>query len=515
MGLIPIDRKMDVPAPKPRPMTTENDKGEVFWKGPGGHTWVFVPDNGERFPRITHGTYLLEYQHPDGRRVAVDLGLTEGIYDGFPNLCGDFLPRLGKDREWNSHERTVLDIMSIQLQSLRESFYAVVFDNGKKGLVYSKLSGKVFEVDLGTGSSRILDLDFSVSGHGAVGPMEEVIIQSDRKFFIQFENAFLTGALDDKSQFRSVFGKSLRVGKNIVLSIYNDIQFHHIWNMPFYEDMAWVNGVQQEVSYPINWQSFSIPCDGLTMVVEDNQLFAVNEHHVFEFIGFTHAVKHMRDVWPGADRNTNLFPEEGWNDLSVSIDLDLDLTTENVINDEDEEEIVELSELRFMSFLLGDRGYSGLYNDIIDALHRYEVIDRANYPLFTEDELKAKNPYSLLLWISDYDGIVNPMVIPDSEISTTQREALEALNGNYMESWFMSDVDVEDWLSALTLLVLTDNIGDVLEDMAEELEAEGIEVNVDALEKSIGNWTQYGIDLDNPESLNRRFTSVSIVQLAT
>ena len=120
---------------------------------------------------------------------------------------------------------------------------------------------------------------------------------------------------------------------------------------------------------------------------------------------------------------------------------------------------------------------------------------------------------SLLLWVSDYDGLI-AMAIPDDKITPAQKEALAALDGNYMESWFMSDVDVADWLSALTLLVLTDNVGDVLDKMAKELQAAGIQVDVASLEKSIGHWTQYGIDLHKPESLSRRFTSVSIVQLA-
>lgn len=319
MGFVLVERSLDLPAPRPLPQTTEHENGEVTWTGNDGESWVFVPDDGERFEQITHGTYLLDYQHPDGKRISIDLGVTDGIRAGFPNLCGSFLPRLGNKRGWNSTERTATEVMSIQLQRLRECFHAIVFDNRTKALVYSELAEKAFEVDLQTGSSRAIDLAKSPHLQDPRGRVLEMEVRQDRRYFIRFENAHCTGSLDDESQFLFYPGKTLRIGKDIIVGLFHNVEFCLLWNMPSYEKMAWVGNVQENVRFSIDWLGFPLPGSGMELVQEGNRLFAVNERHVFEFNGFTHAVNHLRTEWPTAELDTSKVPEEGWGDLRVPL----------------------------------------------------------------------------------------------------------------------------------------------------------------------------------------------------
>jgi len=324
MGFVPIDRKLTSLPSKHVPITTKNEKGEVFWRGSDGNIWVFVPDDGVRYERITHGTYMLQFQHPNGQRVDIDLGLTDGIYDGFPNLCGNFLPRLANNRGWNSHERTVQDIMSIQLMHLQEYFYATVFDNGQKSLVYCEMSEKVFEVDLNTGKSKLVVTDFS----GQVFSME---VRPDRTFFIQSTDSFCTGCLDHPDgtinrkghpagsvigHFGQFHYHSLRVDTDVILMYGHSLHFKLLWNHPIYYSEA----IEQKeksgtLGHEIYWLSFSLPCSGLDLVQEGNRLFAVNERYTFEFKGFTQALSYLREVWPKAERDSPKIPDEGWGNL--------------------------------------------------------------------------------------------------------------------------------------------------------------------------------------------------------
>lgn len=215
--------------------------------------------------------------------------------------------------------------MSIQLQHLRECFYAAVFDNETKALVYSEMAGRAFEVDLQTGSSRGIDVMKSPHLQDGRGRVLEMEVRKDRRYLIRFEDAYCTGSLDDEGQFLLYPGRTLRVGKDIIVGIFHHVEFGLLWNMPSYESSAWVDGVQKDVRHSIDWLSFSLPGSGMELVQEGGRLFAVNERHVFEFNGFTHAVNHLRAQWPKAERETPKVPEGGWGDLRVPLQQVLDV----------------------------------------------------------------------------------------------------------------------------------------------------------------------------------------------
>ena len=162
MGLVPSSDAVALPTYTVHNQIAKVSDGPALWTGQDGHTWEFVPYLGERYPKAMHGTYLLEYLRPDGTRVPIDLGVTEGIREGYPRLCGDYLPRIGiaynrqQRREidkWDNRVELVEAVLSNMRAALYEGFYAHVFDDHSKALVFSMPAGMAFEVDLNTGSS--------------------------------------------------------------------------------------------------------------------------------------------------------------------------------------------------------------------------------------------------------------------------------------------------------------------------------------------------------------------------
>ena len=328
LGFVPMDHLISMPNFTLPTLISPGTDGELHWTGSKGETWIFTPYYGDRYPKAIHGTYLLIYQHTDGHRVEIDLGVTEGILDGYPRLCGHHYSRLGigYDRvkrveieKWDNREELIDAIMDITQDALSKGFHATVYEEGRNALIYSALSDTAFDVNLITGQSQPICLGETPYGANNKGRIQEIEVRHNRQFFLRFENSLSSGHLDHPIELKTVAGRSYRLYDDIFAlysaddqSMVAKLEFFLTWDMPTYEGVQWVGQEQIPCRYLIPWKSFSLPCGGLDLVFDGETLYAVNEKHSFKFIGLSQAIGFLRTSWIGADQETSHVPDGGW-----------------------------------------------------------------------------------------------------------------------------------------------------------------------------------------------------------